>query len=173
MKYFLSLFICCFLVSLSGFSQDKISKHIVAKGETVIQIAQQYKITPADIYRLNPDAQNGIKPEMVLLIQNSLEAKPVKQNTKTTVKTDNPMTTMHVVAAKETIYSLAKTYNTTVADLEKLNPEIVKEGLKIGGTIKIPSKSNKSIVKTENTSKKRHLHLARYLLFLVLCRLKF
>jgi LysM repeat protein len=39
---------------------------------------------------------------------------------------------------------LAKTYNTTVADLEKLNPEIVKEGLKIGGTIKIPSKSDKS-----------------------------
>lgn len=155
MKHFLSLFICFFLIGFCGFSQEKISKHIVAKGETVVQISQQYKITPADIYRLNPDAQNGIKPEMVLLIQNSLEAKPVKQNTKTTVKTDNPMTTMHVVVAKETVYSLAKTYNTTVADLEKLNPEIVKEGLKIGGTIKIPSKSDKSVINTESTSNKQ------------------
>ena len=127
MKHFLSLFICFFLIGFSGFSQEKISKHIVAKGETVVQIAQQYKITPADIYRLNPDAQNGIKPEMVLLIQNSLEAKQVKQNAKPTVKTDTPISTMHVVVAKETVYSLAKTYNTTVADLEKLNPEIVKE----------------------------------------------
>nr|MBP6586057.1 LysM peptidoglycan-binding domain-containing protein [Flavobacterium sp.] len=33
-------------------------KHTVQKGETITQIAQKYKVTPYDIYRLNPDAQN-------------------------------------------------------------------------------------------------------------------
>lgn len=155
MKYFLSLFFCFFIIGFSGFSQEKISKHTVAKGETVIQIAQQYKITPSDIYRLNPDVKNGIKPNMILLIQNSLETKKTKQSDKPTVKADVSTTKTHVVASKETVYSLAKTFNTSVDELEKLNPEIVKEGLKVGGTIKIPSKSDKQIIKTESTSIKQ------------------
>ena len=44
------------------------SNHKVLKGETVTSIAQKYKVTPYDIYRLNPDVQNGIKENMVLLI---------------------------------------------------------------------------------------------------------
>ena len=154
MKYFLSILIC-FTISFSGFSQEKITKHTVAKGETVIQIAQQFKITPADIYRLNPDAQNGIKPNMVLLIQHNLDSKAIKQNTQPFVKTVVLPTITHVVAAKETVYGLAKTYNITVDELEKANPEIVKEGLKIGGTVKIPSKSDKSVAKSETLSNKK------------------
>ena len=154
MKYFLSILIC-FTISFSGFSQEKITKHTVVKGETVIQIAQQYKITPADLYRLNPDAQNGIKPNMILLVQHSFNSKTVKENIKPLVKTGVPLTIIHTVAAKETVYGLAKTYNITVEDLEKANPEIVKEGLKIGGTIKIPSKSDKSVIKSETPSNKK------------------
>ena len=154
MKYFLSILIC-FTISFSGFSQEKITKHTVAKGETVIQIAQQFKITPADIYRLNPDAQNGIKPNMVLLIQHNLDTKVIKQNTQPFVKTGVLPTITHVVAAKETVYGLAKTYNITVDELEKANPEIVKEGLKIGGTVKILSKLDKSVVKSETLSNKK------------------
>jgi LysM repeat protein len=43
-------------------------KHTVKKGETVFSIAKQYQITPFDIYRLNPDAKNGIQENTVLLL---------------------------------------------------------------------------------------------------------
>ena len=62
MKHFLAILTLVFLMSFTINAQDKITKHTVAKGETISQIAQKYKITPLDIYRLNPDAQNGLKP---------------------------------------------------------------------------------------------------------------
>ncbi|MFY7665174.1 LysM peptidoglycan-binding domain-containing protein, partial [Flavobacterium sp.] len=48
--------------------QDKYVKHTVAQGETITMIAQKYKVTPYDIYKLNPDSQKGIELNSVLLI---------------------------------------------------------------------------------------------------------
>lgn len=154
MKCFFLFFICFFSLSFAAFSQEKLTKHTVAKGETVIQIAQQYKISPADIYRLNPDAQNGIKSNMVLLIQNNLDTKAVSQNTKPIVKAAISVDKTHVVLPKETVFGLAKLYNLTVGDIEKANPKIAKQGLGVGDTIKIPNKSDKSNLKSETISKK-------------------
>lgn len=102
--------VICILVlvfSCSVFGQNYI-KHTVAAGETITQIAQKYKVTPYDIYRLNPDSQNGIQLNAVLLIPKSLasEVKPksaVVSETKT-----------HTVVAKETLYSISKKYNITI-----------------------------------------------------------
>lgn len=113
-------------------------KHTVAKGETVTQIAQKYKVTPYDIYRLNPDAQNGIQENAILLIPGSvLHKEPVTS------------VTTHEVLPKETLFGIAKRYNTTVEELEKLNPEVKKDGLKIGQTLQVSGK--KEEVK-QNTS---------------------
>jgi LysM repeat protein len=50
----------------------------VEKGETINQIAQKYHVTPYDIYKLNPDAQSGLKPNSVLLIgKQSVATTPV------------------------------------------------------------------------------------------------
>jgi LysM repeat protein len=100
-------------------------KHTVKKGETVFSIAKQYQITPFDIYRLNPDAKNGIQENTVLLL-------PQKTNATKQVKEE---VTTHVVAPKETLFSLAKKYEVSVADLKEWNPTIAKNGLKIGEEI--------------------------------------
>ena len=55
-----------FLTFFSFFSyvygqQEKYIKHTVSNGETINSIAQKYKVTPFDIYKLNPDSQNGIQ----------------------------------------------------------------------------------------------------------------
>ena len=42
--------------------------HTVAMGETVMLIAKKYHIAPIDIYKLNPDAVNGISYNTVLQI---------------------------------------------------------------------------------------------------------
>ena len=47
---------------------------------------------------------------------------------------------MHRVAQGQTLYGIAKAYQVTVEDIEKLNPE-VKEGLKAGYVIGIPAKN--------------------------------
>ena len=100
-------------------------KHTVKKGETVFSIAKQYQITPFDIYRLNPDAKNGIQENIVLLLpQKTTATKQVKEEV-----------TTHVVAPKETLFSLAKQYEVSVADLKEWNPTLAKSELKIGEEI--------------------------------------
>lgn len=104
-------------------------KHTVAKGETITQIAQKYKVTPYDIYRLNPDAQNGIQENAVLLIPSNAKGIPENLTPKT-----------HEVQPKETLFGIAKQYKISVEELEKLNPEVKKEGLKIGQVIQLSAK---------------------------------
>lgn len=156
MRHFLAVLASVFLLSFSGIAQGKLVKHTVVKGETITQIAQKYKVTPADIYRLNPDSQKGVKPDMVLLIQGAAPAKG-KTETKTDVKTElKPETKAvsktetknekdsaaktHTVAAKETVYGLTKSYGISEEELLKANPDVAKSGLKVGETITIPAK---------------------------------
>jgi LysM repeat protein len=42
----------------------------VQKGKHLSKLPQKYQVTPYDIYQLNPDAQSGLKPN-ILLIQNN------------------------------------------------------------------------------------------------------
>lgn len=156
MRHFLAVLASVLLISFSGIAQGKLIKHTVVKGETITQIAQKYKVTPADIYRLNPDSQNGLKPDMVLLVQGSVAAKAKneeKADVKTVAKTEakaigkteiknvkDTAAKTHTVAAKETVYGLTKMYAVSEEELLKANPDVAKSGLKVGETIVIPAK---------------------------------
>ena len=134
-----SVILCTVLFSVySGFSQDKIEKYVVGKGETVVQIAQKFKVTPYDIYKLNPDAQKGLKPNTVLLIPKS-----TGNNTKNNVtpsKATAQLPKTHVVLAKETLFGIEKKYDVTDEALKKANPDLEKNGLQVGQVLNIPSK---------------------------------
>lgn len=151
----LLLFLVCLGMSVGVFAQQNFIKHKVEAGETVTKIAQKYQITPAIIFKLNPDAQNGLKPDMLLLIPKGngiiiRETEPTISEKKT-----------HVVSAKETIYSLTKLYNVTEDELEKSNPGILANGLKIGDAVVIPSKkaivTTSKIQNTSSTSAQTHV----------------
>lgn len=119
--------------------QDKYVKHTVAQGETITMIAQKYKVTPYDIYKLNPDSQKGIELNSVLLIPptgatTNFSTEPKQTSPKAT---GNPTT--HLVQPKETLFSLSRQYGVTVEAIKSANADLLKEGLKIGQTIKIPS----------------------------------
>ena len=113
-------------------------KHVVAKGETVFQIAKKYEVTPFDIYRLNPDAKNGVKENTTLLIP------------KATGKA-----LIHVVAEKETLYGISKKYNVSVSDLETWNKATLQNGLKKGQEIFVskPSAADLKLVSTAAINK--------------------
>jgi len=131
MKYFLTTFLVTLVFSINGYSQAKSITHKVAKGETITQIAQKYNVTPYDIYQLNPDAQSGLKPDMVLLV-------PKKGDVK---KTNAPAKT-HKVEPKETLYGIENKYGITDEDLKKVNPDLVKLGLQIGQFLVIPASTS-------------------------------
>ena len=135
------IYIFVFLISASIFGQNY-TKHTVAKGETILSIAQKYKVTPYDIYKINPDSQNGIQPNTVLLIPSSIiknVSKPIVNSTNS-----NPITTsqVHVVKPKETLYSILKRYNLTPEELEKNNPILKTSGLQIGQELVIRKNAN-------------------------------
>lgn len=133
MKYFLTFFVILFFISFPGHTQNKVIQHNVTKGETINQIAQKYKVTPYDIYQLNPDAQSGLKPNTILLIPQNSGKQVVVQAKKST-----PSVT-HQVAPKETLYGIEKKYGISDELLKKANPFLEKEGLQIGQTLTIPS----------------------------------
>ena len=139
MKGFLRVLLFISFVSNVSFAQQSLANHTVLKGETITQIAQNYKTTPSEIYRLNPEAQNGIIENQILAIPELL---PQSKNAIT-----------HIVAPKETLFGLATQYNLKVEDIQNANAAVLIDGLKVGQELVIPQN-----LKTENTtSKNTHL----------------
>ena len=131
-----------FTITFIAFGQNY-DKHKVEKGETITQIAQKYKVTPYDIYQLNPDAQSGLKPNSILLIPQ--KAADPKQNA-LKVNTQNRI---HKVEPKETLFGIEKKYGVSDEALKEANPELEKLGLQIGQTLVIPSDtSSKTVLPT-------------------------
>jgi peptidoglycan DL-endopeptidase LytE len=54
---FLKIILLLLFFTSNVFSQENSIKHIVAKGESIYQIAKQYNVKPNDIYKLNPRAK--------------------------------------------------------------------------------------------------------------------
>ena len=146
MQYYSKIWFCGLFFIGSLFAQDKATTHKVAKGETIAQIAQKYKVSPYDIYQLNPDAQAGISQNTVLLIPKAgakVQSKTVTSSTVVSKKVT------HEVAPKETLFGIQKKYNVTEAALFKANPFLEKDGLQIGQTLVIP---NGVVTKTTTTT---------------------
>ena len=134
MKYFFAICMSTLWFNYSVFSQGKTTTHKVEKGETITQIAQKYKVTPFDIYQLNPDAQSGLKPNSILLIPNSSTKKAVNVQSK-----KGTTTVTHQVAPKETLYGIEKKYGVSDEALKQANPFLEKDGLQIGQILTISS----------------------------------
>ena len=131
-----------FTITFIAFGQNY-DKHKVEKGETITQIAQKYKVTPYDIYQLNPDAQSGLKPNSILLIPQ--KAADPKQN----ALKANTQNRIHKVEPKETLFGIEKKYGVSDEALKEANPELEKLGLQIGQTLVIPSNtSSKTVLPT-------------------------
>ena len=152
MKYFFTLFYFVFFITCSAFSQGKVTKYTVSNGETVNQIAQKFKVTPYDIYQLNPDARNGVKPNTVLLIpSNSNKDVSVKKDVTTAKNVTSQKGGTHEVQPKETLFAIEKKYGVSDEALKAANPFLVTDGLQIGQTLVIPSKG--ALPKTKTAAK--------------------
>ena len=134
MKQFILIIFLIIFSSATINAQEQYIKHKVVASETVTQIAQKYKVTPFDIYRLNPDSRSGIKENDIILIP------PTGKSQKTATVATSSRT--HLVQPKETLFSIARDFDVTVDDLVKANNSLLTDGLKSGQTIAIPSKTS-------------------------------
>ncbi|WP_343614469.1 LysM peptidoglycan-binding domain-containing protein [Flavobacterium sp.] len=134
-------------------AQDSIIEHTIQKGETAYFIAQKYKVSIDEIYKLNPQSQNGIKDNQIIKI-------PVHSSENTNSKQQT-----HIVAPKETLFGLSKQYNVSVEAIQNANQAVLVNGLQIGQELIIPHTVNSS--KTENaaSSKTTHQVVAKESLF--------
>ncbi|KIC02856.1 MULTISPECIES: LysM peptidoglycan-binding domain-containing protein [unclassified Flavobacterium] len=139
-------------------AQESIIEHKIQKGETAYFIAQKYKVSLDEIYRLNPESQSGLKDSQIIRIpvHSPVKEKETKQLT-------------HTVAAKETLFGLSKQYNVSVEAIQNANASILADGLKIGQELIIPQDAA-SIIKIASasnvtSSKVTHEVLAKESLF--------
>lgn len=152
--------------------EDK--KHVVLAKETMYGIAKQYGVKVADLYKLNPNLESkGLQVGNTIQIPVLPSNAKVAENKKPTLKTDvkevlveekkDVLTTTPVdadgnyvkeVVAKETLYGIAREYGVLVADLEKANPILETQSLRIGQKLIIPKTSSQQqqIVKQNSTA---------------------
>ncbi len=103
--------------------------HVVQPKETLYSLAKKYNVSINDILEANPFLKDqGLKKYDTIKI-------PVKQKTATKPAQQK----FHTVAKGETLYAIAKKYNTTIDQILKANPSISASSLKEGDKILIPS----------------------------------
>ena len=135
MKQFLLLFLGMSQLVLA--QQEKSFKHTIATNETLSEIARKYNVSEKELIRLNPGAENGLQENTQLVIPNNNSISYLlKKNDVKAVEYKQ-----HEVTAKETLYSISRQHKVTIEDLQQANPDILKEGLKIGQTLNIPNES--------------------------------
>lgn len=133
--------------------------HTVEPKETKYGIAKQYGITVEELEKKNPEIKDGLKIGFQLLIKGERPKQQVSLPivAKEEPKIQNPTsivdkvlgTDEYIVKPKETLYSLAAQFGVSQEKLIELNPEL-KEGLKEGMTIKVPSKDKSTVIVTPN-----------------------
>ncbi len=138
MKYYKLILILSLINFSVVFSQEKLIKHTVKKGETITAIAQKYNVDPKSIYELNPDCSRVLKFESIILIPRQ-RSKGIKTKLESKLFINE---TLHAVQPKETLFGIAKQYEISLEELNKANPELAETGLKAGQKIKIPLKGD-------------------------------
>ena len=113
---------------------QNLKTHNVQVGETVESIAKLYKITPQDIYALNPDARSNFSLNSVLIIPKSFIPKSISSE----VVKELISYKVYKVRRKETLFGIAQKFNVTVEEIKAHNKELYSKSLRRGDKIYIP-----------------------------------
>ncbi|MDD3340835.1 MAG: LysM peptidoglycan-binding domain-containing protein [Bacilli bacterium] len=120
--------------------------HTVVAGDTLWDLARKYNTTVAEIKRLNNLTSDSLSIGQKLIVAGTPEV-PIEE------PSDN---TIHTVVAGDTLWDLARKYNTTVAELKRLN-NLTSDSLSIGqkliitGTPGESTTNNSHIVRSGDT----------------------
>ncbi|MCX2720003.1 LysM peptidoglycan-binding domain-containing protein [Lentiprolixibacter aurantiacus] len=155
-KFFL---VFIFLIVSSWAWAQQFATHAVKEGETLGSIAKQYKVTPFNILKVNPEIKSpgDVKPNIILVIplQVSKSATAADTMAKATGRTASELLRAlekdtvevvlepsgfrpHRVRKGETLYGIANRYEISEQDLKRFNPDLYSQQLKRGMRLRIP-----------------------------------
>ncbi|HRI78431.1 MAG TPA: LysM peptidoglycan-binding domain-containing protein [Cyclobacteriaceae bacterium] len=116
--------------------------HQVGEKETLYSLSRRYGATVAGILEQNPNADAGIEVGQILKIPYTAKVKSVSP-----VQTADGI--VHKVAAKETLFSIARQYNVSVDDIKTWN-NLKENTLSLGQELVIKKKT--ATVVTQSTT---------------------
>lgn len=130
--------------------------HTVVPKETLYSLSRKYGVSVDDLKNANPELQTaGLKVGQLIKLpsangssqttkisndvvaQKKESVKPAQVAATTTDSRSDSETITHVVAPKETLYSLSKTYNVTIDEIKQQNQALLTKGLQIGQKLTI------------------------------------
>ena len=114
--------------SSSG-SGDNYFLYTVRSGDSLYAIARKYNTTVDEIKKLNNLTNNTLSIGQVLKISGTTNNENINTNIN------------YVVVSGDSLYSIARKYNTTVDEIKRLN-NLINNNLSIGQVLKIPSTTN-------------------------------
>ena len=118
----------------------KVVKHRIRRGDTLWGISRRYK-TPVSVIK----AENGVRNRMRLRVGRSIRVPvlgtpPAKGKTARRPAKPTGGGSRYIVRAGDSLWKLSKRFRTSVRQLRRLNGMSKRARLKIGQTIKIPSR---------------------------------
>lgn len=102
--------------------------HLVKKGQSLYGISKLYNITVDELVAANPQTYDGLKEGQVIVIPTGKAATPGDVYT---------AVIYHTIQKGESMYSVAKLYNTTIENLLALNPGIYPNNFIEGDVVKV------------------------------------
>jgi len=114
-------------------------RHTVKSGETLYAIAQIYKVTVDEIVKWNNLPSTNVYVGQVLVIYTG-DKNAVANNSNANnnaASQSAPAKKYHTVQSGQTLGAIAKKHGTTVAAIEKLNPGIKPNSLKVGQKVRV------------------------------------
>lgn len=116
--------------------------HKIQRGQTLFSIAMKYKISAKAIAQANSiDRRCALTPGKLLKIpgmgQDTFQELPVP-----TADHPHPTATTHMVRSGDSLWNMARRYNTTTQTIKEMNNLSSNGGITIGQTLKVPGKSS-------------------------------
>lgn len=136
----------------------KFETHTVKRKETLFSLSQEYNVSIDDIKRYNKqlyseELRRGERIRIPVNLSNPQQREIVDNRS-----TSNPLNLSvkeHVVLPKETLYGISRKYNITIADLQRLNPNL--ETLQPGMALKVKNGNVEKVVDVEGDLFKYYL----------------
>ena len=133
----------------AGIDQEKIAEevkkvsdrtvHVVKKGESLGNIAKRYRTSTSNIKRWNNMKSDVIHPGQKITIYTSGAPMAIAGNPKPVMRSDEQK--KHVVAAGETLTSIAKKYKCTATDIKEWN-NLKNTNIFVGQKLKVYPPAN-------------------------------
>ncbi len=119
---------------------SSIVSHKVKRGETLFSISKLYNTPVEELKRINNIPTGKIVPGQEIKVSEG----DVQPTTMVTQNEQQPKVSTHKVSSGESLFSIAKMYNLSVAELKKMN-EMTGNALHVGQVLKVNVPEEKNI----------------------------